>query len=144
VCRGIPVTGQFIFWAYEPLSTGRVSYVTVHSLVLRLESEDVLRALRPRLAIVWIDVRHNMCDAILVVANSFGAAVKVASAVIHAIEILLTFQSVVAVERDDELDAIALGIVHEVVQSVEHLIVPGFGCIALEVGIAVYRRALLR
>jgi hypothetical protein len=85
-----------------------------------------------------------MCDAILVVANSFGAAVKVAGAVIHAIEILLTFQSVVAVERDDELDAIALGIVHEVVQSVEHLIVPGFGCIALEVGIAVYRRALLR
>jgi hypothetical protein len=116
----------------------------VHSLVLRLESEDVLRALRPRLAIVWIDVRHNMGDAILVVANSFGAAVKVAGAVILAIEILLPFQSVVAVERDDELDTVALGIVHEIIQSVEHLIVPGLGCIALEVGIAIYGRTLLR
>jgi hypothetical protein len=85
-----------------------------------------------------------MGDAIFVVANSFGAAVKVASAVILAIEILLPFQSVITVEWDDELDAITLGIVHEIVQTIEHLIVPGLGCIALEVGIAVYRRALLR
>jgi hypothetical protein len=144
VCLDPPVNGQSVFWVSKLPCIGRVSYVTVHSLVLCLEGEDVFRALRPRLAIVWVDVRHDMSDAIFVVANCFGAAVEIAGAVILAVEILLAFQSVVAVERDDDLDAVTFGIVHEVIQSVEDLIIPGLGSVPFEVGIAVYRRAFLR
>jgi hypothetical protein len=144
VCFGPPVNSQFVFEASKLQFMGRVLYVTVHSLILRLESEDVFRALRPRLAVVWVDMRHDMGDAIFVVANCFRAAVKIAGAVVLTIEIFLPLQSVVAVERYDDLDAITFGVIHQIVQSVEDLIVPGLGSVPFEIGITVYRRALLR
>lgn len=121
----------------------RLSYISVHGLILCLKCEDVLRALRPWFAVVGVNMRHDIGNAIFVVANGFRAAVKIACAILLPVEISLVFQSVVAVERDNELDAVAFGIVHEVVQPVEDLIVPGLGSVALKIGITVDRRALL-
>ena len=115
----------------------------MHGLILCLECKDVFRALRPWFAIVWVDMRHYIGNAVFVMANGFRAAVKLANAIILPVEIPLVFQRVVAMERDDELDAIAFGIIHEVIQSVEDLIVPGLRSVALKIGISVDRRALL-
>ena len=92
---------------------------------------------------MWVDMCHDMRNAIFVVAYRFGAAVKVTGAVVLPVEVFLSFQGVVAVERDDELDAIAPRVVHEVIESVEDFIVPGLGSVALEIWEAIYRCALL-
>ena len=43
----------------------------MHGLVLRLKREDILWALGPRLAVVRVDVRHHVRDAVFVVADCF-------------------------------------------------------------------------
>jgi hypothetical protein len=115
----------------------------VHSLVLRFECKDILRALRPRFAVVWVDVCHDVGNPVSVVTDCFRAAIKVASAVVLPVEVSFLFKSIVAVEGDDELNAIASRVVHEVVESVQDFIVPGLRSITLETGEAVYRGAFL-
>jgi hypothetical protein len=107
----------------------------VHGLVLRLESEDVLRALRPGLAVVRVHVSHDMGDAVLVVAQGLCVGVEIANAVVLSVKVSVAFESVVAVERDDELDAIAFGVVHEVIQTVEDGIVVFGRSVAFEAGV---------
>ena len=115
----------------------------MHGFVLRLESKDILWALRPWFAVVWVDMRHDVGDTVFVVANGFRATVEVTSTVVLSVEVPLAFQSIVAVERDDELDAIPLRVVHDVVQAVQDFIVPSLRSVALEAGKAVDRCALL-
>jgi len=115
----------------------------VHGFVLRLECKDILWALRPWFAVVWVDMRHDVGDTVFVVANGFRATVEVTSTVVLSVEVPLAFQSIVAVERDDELDAIPLRVVHDVVQAVQDFIVPSLRSVALEAGKAVDRCALL-
>lgn len=115
----------------------------MHGFVLRLECKDILWALRPWFAVVWVDMRHDVGDTVFVVANGFRATVEVTSTVVLSVEVPLAFQSIVAVERDDELDAIPLRVVHDVVQAVQDFIVPSLRSVALEAGKAVDRCALL-
>lgn len=95
----------------------------MHSLILCLKSKDVLWALRPRLAIVRIDVGHDMGHTFLVVGNSLRVGIEVSSAIVLSIEILVVLQSIVAMKRYNELDAVSLGVVHKVIQSVQDGIV---------------------
>jgi len=120
-----------------------MTYIIMHSLILRLKRKDVLRALRPRLAVVRVNVRHHVRDAVFVVADCIGVAVEVACAVILPVEVAIVLQGVVAVEGDYEFDAVASGIVHEVVEAVEDFVVPGFGSVAFEAGVAGYLGAFL-
>ena len=107
----------------------------MHGLVLCLEGEDVLRALRPRLAVVRVHVRHDMGDAVLVVVQSLGVCVEVAGAVVLSIEVPVALEGVVAVERNDEFDAVAFGVVHKVVETVEDGVVVFVGNITFEAGV---------
>lgn len=111
------------------------TYIPVHGLVLCLEGEDVLRALRPRLAVVRVHVRHDMGDAVLVVVQSLGVCVEVAGAVVLSIEVPVALEGVVAVERNDEFDAVAFGVVHKVVETVEDGVVVFVGSITFEAGV---------
>ena len=115
----------------------------MHSLVLRLKRKDVLRALRPCFAVVRVDVRHYVGDAVFVVADCFGVAVEVVDAVRLPVEVSLVFERVVAVEGDDEFDAVASRVEHEVIEAVEDFVVPGLGRVAFETGVAVYLGAFL-
>jgi hypothetical protein len=115
----------------------------MHGLILRLESEDVLRALRPGLSVVRIDMRHNMGDAVLVIAQSLCVRVKVAGTVVFSVEVPFALESIVAVERNDEFDAVAFGVVHEVVQAVEDGVVVFVGGVALQARVACELSALL-
>jgi hypothetical protein len=112
-----------------------MAYIPVHGLVLRLEGEDVLWALRPRLAVVGVHVSHDMGDAVLVVAQSLCVGVEVADTVVLSVKVSVAFEGVVAVERNDELDAVAMGVVHEVVQFVEDGVVVFAGSVAFEAGV---------
>lgn len=114
----------------------------MHSLILRLECKDVLWTLRPRLPVVRVDVRHHVGDAVFVVADRFGVAVEVVDAVRLAVEVSLVFEGVVAVERDDDFDAVASRAEHEVIEAIEDFVVPGLGGVAFEAGVAVYLGAL--
>jgi hypothetical protein len=115
----------------------------VHSLVLCFKCKDIFRALRPWFAIVWVDMCHNVANAVFVMTDCFRAAVEIAGAVVLSIEVFFPFEGVVAVERDDELDAVSSRFVHEIIKAVQNFIVPGLGSAALEVGIAVYRGSFL-
>ena len=75
-----------------------MTYISVHSLILCLEGEDVLRALRPRLSIVRVHVRHYMSDAVLVVAQSLCVCVEVANTVVFSVKVSVAFEGIVAVE----------------------------------------------
>jgi hypothetical protein len=121
-----------------------MTYIPVHSLVLRLEGEDVLRALRPWFPVVGVHVRHDMSDAVLVVAQSLRVGVKVADTVVFPVEVSVALEGVVAVEGDDEFDPVAFGIVHEVVQAVEDGVVVFSGRVAFEAWVAAELGALLR
>lgn len=61
----------------------------MHRFILRLERKDILRALRPRLAVVRVDVRHHVRDAVFVVADCVGVAVEVVDAVRLPVEVSL-------------------------------------------------------
>lgn len=115
----------------------------MHSLILRLECKDVLWTLRPRLPVVRVDVRHHVGDAVFVVADRFGVAVEVVDAVRLAVEVSLVFKGVVAVEGDDDFDAVTSRVEHEVIEAIEDFVVPGLGVVAFEAGVAVYLGALL-
>jgi hypothetical protein len=108
----------------------------MHGLVLCLEGEDVLRALRPGLAVVRVHVSHYMGHTVLVVAQSLCVCVEVAGAVVLPVEVSVAFEGVVAVERNDKLDPVALGVVHEVVQAVENGVVVFARRVAFEAGVA--------
>lgn len=115
----------------------------MHSFVLRFERKDVFRALRPRFTVVRVDVRHHVGDAVFVVPDGIRVAVEVASTVPLSVEISVVLEGVVAVEGDDEFDAVATCVEHEVVEAVEDFVVPGFGGVAFETGVAVYLSAFL-
>ena len=46
-------------------------------------------------------------------------------------------------EGDDDFDAVASRVEHEVIEAVEDFVVPALGSIAFETGVTVYLRALL-
>lgn len=115
----------------------------MHGLVLRFKRKDVLWALGPRLAVARVDVRHHVGDAVFVVTDCFGVAVEVVDAVRLPVEVSLVFERVVAVEGDDDFDAVASRVEHQVVEAVEDFVVPGLGGVAFEVGVTVYLGAFL-
>ena len=120
-----------------------MTYVVMHRLVLRLKRKDIFRALRPCFAVVRVDVRHYVGDAVFVVADCFGVAVEVVDAVCLPVEVSFAFEGIVAMEGDDDFDAVASCIEHEVIEAVEDFVVPGLGCVAFEAGVAGYLGAFL-
>jgi hypothetical protein len=140
---GVGVSLGFLMLKCRRGDCWSTTYVVMHSLVLRLKRKDVFRALRPCFAVVRIDVRHHVSDAVFVVADGIGVAVEVAGAVPLSVEVSLVLQGVVAVEGDDEFYPVAACIVHEVVEAVEDFVVPGFGSVAFEAGVTVYLGAFL-
>ena len=113
----------------------------MHSLVLCFESKDVLRALSPGLSIGGVDVCKNVGNPVFKVFDGFGVGVEVASAVPIPIKILVTFKSVVAVNRNQKLDAIAVCLDHELVETVQHSVVPRAGRVSLKFTERIYGRA---
>jgi hypothetical protein len=76
-----------------------------------------------------------MGDAVLVVVQSLGVCVEVAGAVVLSIEVPVGLEGIVAVERNDEFDAVAFGVVHKVVETVEDGVVVFVGSITFEAGV---------
>jgi hypothetical protein len=95
-----------------------VTYVRVHSLVLRLEREDVLGALSPSLSVGGVDVGKDMGDTILELADGIRVLVEVSSAVVLSVEVPVSLKGVIAVDRDRELDAVAVRLHHKVVKTI--------------------------
>ncbi|KAI6762523.1 hypothetical protein HG530_008503 [Fusarium avenaceum] len=93
-------------------------YLGVHGFVLSLESKDVFRALGPRLSILGVLVRKNMSNSLLELFNGLGIGIEVAGTVPLAVEVFVTLKSIIAVDGDKELDAIVMGLCHEVVKPV--------------------------
>lgn len=119
------------------------THVVVHRLVLRLECEDVLAALRPRLARVGVDVAQHPLDALLELADGTGVRVEVACAVPLPIEVGVRLQSVEAVERNEQLNAVFVGVDHEVVEPGQDGLVPVVWVIALQGRVRADGRSLL-
>lgn len=90
----------------------------MHGFVLSLKSKDILRALGPRLPILGVLVCKNMSNSLLELGNGLGIGIKVTSAVILAIKVTVALQSIVAVDGDKQLDAVAMGLCHEIVKPV--------------------------
>jgi hypothetical protein len=85
---------------------------------------------------VRVHVRHDMGHAVLVVAQSLCVCVEVAGAVVFPVKVPVALEGVVAVERNDELDPVAFGVAHEVVQAVEDGVVVFVRSVAFEAGVA--------
>src|SRR5690242_269597 len=93
----------------------RGKYLGMHSFILSLEREDVLRALCPGLPICRIDVCENVCNAVFEVLDGIAVGVEVTSAIPLAVEVFVALQGIVRVDRDHELDAIAVCFDHELI-----------------------------
>lgn len=64
-------------------------YLVMHGFVLRFEGEYVLRALGPWLAIVGIDVSHDVSDTILKILNGVAVGVEVTGAIPFTIKVFV-------------------------------------------------------
>lgn len=96
----------------------------MHGFVLSLKREDVLRALAPGLAIGRIDVGKNMGNPLLEVLNCIAVSVEVAGTIPLPIEVIRGLKSIVAMDGDEKLNTIAVRLHHEVIQAVQHGIIP--------------------
>lgn len=83
-----------------------------------------------------------MSNSLLELGNGLSIGIEVADAVPLAIEVTVTLKSIVAVNRDEKLDAIVMGLCHEVVKPVQNSIVPVIRTCALQAIEAVDGRAL--
>lgn len=106
----------------------------MHRLILRLKRKDILRALRPGLPIMRVDMGQHMGNAVLEVGDSMGIGVEVSGAVPLAVKVRVGRQRIVAMDRDQQLDAVLVRLVHDVVEAVEDGVIPGPGGVALETG----------
>jgi hypothetical protein len=95
-----------------------ITYVWVHGLVLRLESENVLRALTPSLSVGRVDVCKDMGNTILELADGIRVRIEITSTVGFSVEVLVSFKGVVAVDRDRKLDAVAMRFDHKLVKTI--------------------------
>jgi len=100
-----------------------VAYLWVHGLILSLKCKYVLGALSPGFAVCGIDMCKNMGNAVFELADRVGVCVEVASAVVFSVEVTVAFKGVVAMDRDLELDTIALGFDHEFIQTVQNCVI---------------------
>ena len=116
----------------------RTTQIVIHGFVLRFQGKDVLWALRSHLAIVRVDVRRQVRNAVFAVADCFRVAVKVVYAIRLPLEVSLVFEGVEAVEGDGDFDAVASRVEHEVVKAVENFDIPGLGGAAFGNDVAVY------
>lgn len=96
----------------------------MHGFVLSLEREDVLGALSPGLPICRVDVSKNMRDSILEVLDCVGIGVEIASTIPLSVEVSITLEGVVAVDRDHKLNAVVVGFDHKLVETVEDGVIP--------------------
>ena len=65
-----------------------------------------------------------MSNAVLKVPNGIGVGVEVSSTIPLPVEIFVALESVIAVDRDEKLDAIAVRLDHELVKAVQHSVIP--------------------
>jgi hypothetical protein len=89
-------------------------------------------------------VCKNVGDTILELANSFTVGVKVAGTVPCPVEATVVFKSIIAVNRNEKLDTMVMGLDHKVVESVQDSIIPIIGARALQTFEVVDRRSLRR
>jgi hypothetical protein len=95
----------------------------VHGFVLGLKCKYVFRALSPGLAVCGVDMCKNMSDTVFELADRVGVRVEVASAVVFPVKVTVAFQGVIAMDRDLELDTVALSFDHKLVQTVQDRVV---------------------
>jgi len=114
----------------------------MHSLILSFKREDVLRALAPRLAIVRIDMGHDMSDPILEVLDGVAVSIEVPGSVPFPVEVDICCEGVVTVDRHKQLDAVAMGVGHEVIQPIQNSVVPTSRATAFKAIEAIDRSAL--
>lgn len=104
----------------------------MHGLILSLKSKNVLGALAPSLPVRRVDVSENMRNTLLEVLNGIAIGVKVTGTIPLPVEVVRSFQGVVAVDGDEKLDTIAVCLHHEDVEAVQHSIIPVTWVTALE------------
>lgn len=95
----------------------------MHGLVLSLKSEYVLGALTPGLAVGGVDVCKDMSNTILELADSVCVRVEITSTVVLSIEVVVSFQGVVAVDRDGKLDPVTMRFDHKRVETIQNCVV---------------------
>lgn len=104
----------------------------MHGFVLSLERENVFRALAPGLAVGGVDMGENMGNPLLEVRNGISICVEITGTIPLPIKVVRSLESIVAVNGDEKLDAIAVRLYHEGIQAVEHGIIPFIGVRALK------------
>lgn len=115
----------------------------MHGLILSLKRKDILGAILPGLSIAGIDMRQDMGNTVLKVPHGVAVGVKVARPIPIAVEIAVSLESVVAVNRNHQLDAMAGCLDHEAIQALQHSIVPAAGVGSFEAVVWVDVGALL-
>lgn len=65
-------------------------------------------------------VRH----AIFEVSDCLAIGVEFACSIPLSVEVFIAFESIIAVDGDEELDAVAMRFHHKFVETVEHCVVP--------------------
>lgn len=68
-------------------------------------------------------MRKDMVNSIFEVSNNIAIGVKVTSAVLLAIEVAVTLECIVAVDRYQQLNAVIVGLRHESIESIEDSVV---------------------
>lgn len=90
----------------------------MHGFVLSLERKNILRAFAPSLAICGIDVGENMGNPLLEISDCIAIGVEITGAIPLPIKVVRSLESIVAVNGDEKLDAIAVRLNHEGIQAV--------------------------
>jgi hypothetical protein len=100
-----------------------ITYVGVHGLVLRFESEYILRALTPSLSVGGVDVCKDMGNTVLELIDGIRVRIEITSTVGFPVEVLVSLKGVVAMDRDGKLDAVAMRFDHKLVKTIQDSVV---------------------
>ena len=109
-----------------------ITYLLVHGLVLCLEGENVLGALSPSLAIVGVDMAEYVSDPRLEVGDGIAVGIEISGSVPLPVKVAAALQGVVAVDGDQEFDAVTVGLYHETIQAFEDRVIPRVWTVALQ------------
>lgn len=91
--------------------------IGVRRFVLGFEGEDVLGGVGPLLAGVLVNVAQDVGDALLEVILGIRVGVEVTRAVTLTVVVSVSFKGVEAVDGDIELNTVAVGLNHDVIEA---------------------------
>lgn len=121
----------------------RRSTYPIHCFILSLKSKNIFATLAPRLSIMWIDMGHDVSDALFEVVNGVVIGVEGAGAIPFTIEITMALQYVVAMNGNQELDTVLMSVVHHIIETIQNLIaIPLCGTVSFQTRKTIDRSAL--